>query len=310
MFAPEGYISFGLMSEFISDWVHRIYLAKLLQEDEEDLEGVFDFDMHPDSLLGSFKLKQFRKLHPDYPFEATNEEMQEYFDYSQNMRFDISVLYHCLLSRVLKDFPTCVSSSEGLVIQPDESLFLHMDRLDWVHPVWPIRKSRELLNIFKLYEEGSFDTGDLAARYCFLDHTLGCIRLKNNSASGFERSSHYLDSETTRKYIEQQVTPFVSWVLVWKRGALPDDFPTYLQQVGFIEPGWGLVGRSEGHERRSRPTERRGPKPSGAKEEYYRRYPHGKPKEVSFLSISKELEEAGFKISERMVGNYEKQRNE
>ena len=53
---------------------------------------------------------------------------------------------------------------------------------------------------------------------------------------------------------------------------------------------------------------KKGRKPTGAKEEYFRRYPNGKPKGVTFDAIAAELTESGFPISDRMIAMYESER--
>jgi len=62
---------------------------------------------------------------------------------------------------------------------------------------------------------------------------------------------------------------------------------------------------SEANEKKPK---KRGPKATGAKSEFYHRYPDGVPDGLSHEAIAAEISEAGFTISARSIGNYEKNR--
>ncbi len=62
-----------------------------------------------------------------------------------------------------------------------------------------------------------------------------------------------------------------------------------------------------GNSTESQAKGKRGSKPTGAKQEFFRRYPDGKPEGLSSEAIAAELTEAGFTICGRSVQNYAKE---
>lgn len=189
MFAPEGYLSFSDMVEFLSDWANRAYLAYLVGDKGKSTEKVFLLEDSGEALLSSFRHRNLRESAPNLQYSRNDKNWERHLKQSAEDQFFIAILFHCLLSKVLMKFETLVSSPDGRIIQPDDYLFLHMDRLDWVYPSWPIRESGGLTGYMDFFDQGRFNGHCVSERYCFLDFGLGTIGLKNNSVPSFLRTS-------------------------------------------------------------------------------------------------------------------------
>ena len=189
-------------------------------------------------------------------------------------------------------------------MRPDDYVFIHQDRLDWVYPAWPLRETTELHNIFELADERGFSCYDLSARYYFLDHSLGILRLKNNSISGFKFSSHFGDDAHSDSYFQHQVKPFLGWAPVWNEEDLPDNFAQFLENLGVLREEWNVPALTLEKTGQDETYRARGAKPTGAKAEFRRRYPNGKPDGLSADAVAAEITETGCPISGRQVLNY------
>lgn len=188
-------------------------------------------------------------------------------------------------------------------------LLFHMDRFDWCHLKLPLRDVTEFKGYFKGHDEGKFEASDLAARFCFIDPLLGVLTLKNNSLTSMMMASHIdLDTDDPRKIKETMLDPFLGHSIVWNAENFPDEAYELLGHMGAFEDRWGVAGFLSSDSVREKKPRKRGPKPTGAKQEYFRRYPDAKPNGVSFEAIAAELLEAGFPISARQIQNYEKMR--
>jgi hypothetical protein len=310
MFSPYGYVSFESVSQLIQDWATRIYSAHHLNEMSLDHQTAFSETVSCEQVLSAVRWQRLTKELGDKPDFRSQAYRSLTSQMSMKDRFEISVIYHCIFSKVLVMLDTLVCSVDGQVMRPDKYVFLHLDRLDWVYPVWPLQRTNELIGIFELHEQRGFDGVDLAARYCFVDHALGMLRLKNNSASGFARCSHFGDDRHAEQFLKFQVEPFLDRSIVWSTESFPGNFATVLEEIGALDEDWNLSQISTLGQVSGSPGATRGSKPTGAKNEYFRRYPEGKPDGLSYEAIASELTEAGFPISGRQVLNYEKQRSQ
>jgi len=307
MFAPEGYYSFSVMTNFVGDWTHRAYLAYLLEEDGRATTAAFDQNSDGQSLLAGYRHQKLRDVAPDVVYSPKDEHWAEHLKRSREDDFCITLLFHCVFSKLMMNLDTLVTSPQGIVVQADDYLFLHKDRLDWVYPKWPIRSSTELTQYFSLFDEKRFGGGAIMERYCFVDYGLGAISLKNNSEASFYNSSHFGDDAFASKYIRTHVDPFVGWAVVWNEASMPDDFTEVFEAMGLIEEHWKaphfFTSSSEAKIR----VARRGAKPANAKREFFRLYPNGKPNDLSAVAIAAQLTELGYPISGRSVQNYAKE---
>lgn len=309
MFAPEGYVGFGQMVEFLSDWAHSTYLAYVVEEDGRDPTKVFAEVGDAHRMLLTYRTHRLKKDTPEHTHSKDDVHWQRHIETRREDSFFVGIIYQCLLSKTLMKLETLLASPDGRIMEPDDYMFVHMDRLDWIYPSWPLRQSPELAGIIDYFDQGIFHESDLSERYCFLDNALGTIRLKNNSISGFKRSSHFGDDAVSGRYVETQVEPFVAWSVVWNGANLPDDFPQFFENIGLLEERWNVPNALNSSETDdNRPTgKKRGAKPTGAKQEFFRLYPDGKPDDLSADAIAAELTESGFPISGRQVQNYAKE---
>lgn len=309
MFAPEGYLGFSKMTNFLRDWAYRVYLAYLLEADGKYLEKVFTSENSAERLLSNFRHVKLREAAPNLKYSDNDKNWVNHIKQGSEDSFFVAVLFHCLLAKVLMNFQTLVASPDGKIVEPDNYLFIHMDRLDWVDPTWPIRESGGLWNYMDYFDQGKFDGFSVSERYCFLDFSLGTIGLKNNSARSFLQASHFGTDELSKRYISTQVEHFVGWAVVWKEDDLPEDYTQFFEDVGFLETRWNVPTLFSSENEANSPARKRGAKPSGAKAEYYRLYPKGKPDGLSYDAIAAELAERGFAVVGRTVLNYENARN-
>lgn len=316
MFSPEGYHSFNDMTDTLRDWANRIFAAYLFEQ-RGCVSPTNAFQNGESSDLLVFKAtRELLKQDGLDLVDASEKDREKIYERGHDDDFALSLIFHCLLSKLLMDFDTLLTSSSGNVIRPDDYIFLHLDRLDWVYPRWPIRDTPELGRIYELFDKGGFNGHSLAERYCFLDYYTGTIKMKNNSISGFKTCSHFGEDAISQRYIEAQVEPFVSHAVVWKAAEFSAfDFAQYFESKGIIEERWRvpeLVDSIENADTLARksgakPLRKLGAKPTGAKTEFFRRYPEGKPVTLSAEAIAAELTEAGYPISGRQVLNYAKE---
>ncbi|SLN17250.1 hypothetical protein ROA7450_00539 [Roseovarius albus] len=308
MFSPEGYVGFSRMTEFISDWAHKIYLAYLVEELGNEPERVFRETKNAESMLASYRLKQLRSSNPNFTATSEDKHWRKYLATANEDALNVAVIFHCIFSKLLMRFDTLLVSSEGNIMRPDDYIFLHLDRLDWVDPCWPIRNTSALSKIFEYFDKGRFGRNSLADRYCFIDFELGTICLKNNSLSGFKECSHFFDDSPFDRYYKIHVEPFLERAIVWREDDLPQNFPEFFETISAIEARWGLPAIFARMEENRGHQLKRGVKPTGARSEFLRRYPDGKPEHLSAEAVAAELTEAGFPISGRQVQNYDRER--
>lgn len=306
MFAPEGYLGFGDMNEYLSEWASQIYFAYLLEESGSDPRLAFSGDEPSTGRVMQHRIGQ----NPTFRHKlegGDDSERERFAKLLVEDDFFTAIIFHCILAKVLLQLNTLLCSKDGLLIRPDNYVFVHLDRLDWVYPRAPLRETTELQGIFKHFDRGDFHATDLAHRYCFVDFYSGTIRLKNNSVSGFRRCGHFFDDVGADRYVTTQVAPFLSRSIVWRQDTLPENFADFLENNGVFESRWRVAETLSANSNNAKVWSKRGAKPTGAKQEFIRRYPDGKPEGLSAEAIAAELKDAGFPISARQVLNYAKE---
>ncbi|WP_170789588.1 hypothetical protein [Ruegeria lacuscaerulensis] len=292
------------MTDYIRDWSYGIYLAYLVEEKGGDPLEVIMSETDKNLLLIQHRGDELREIDPNFRPSKNEAAWMEHARKNNEDNFFVTILFHCIFAKLLMKTNTLLVSSSGETIQPDDYVFVHEDRLDWVYPRWPLRSNTELKTFIEYFDNGTFDGGDLAERYCFLDFPMGVLAMKNNSRAGFNRSSHFSDDAFCERYVAAHVSPFISRAVVWNDAGLPDSFAEFLENIGAIEERWGLSALLSKTGQSTGPKQRRGTKPTGARLEFLRRYPNGKPEGLSGDAIAAELTEAGFPISGRMVNKY------
>jgi len=110
------------------------------------------------------------------------------------------------------------------------------------------------------------------------------------------------------KFYGRVVEPFLGHAIAWNSKNFPTEMVDLLDGLWAFESHWNVTELVGSGTRTKLGARKRGPKPTGAQDEYFRRYPVEKPNDISFDAIAAELAEAGFPISARQIQNYEKKR--
>lgn len=310
MFAPEGYIRLTDLVPELHDWANRILLAYDLENEGEDPSSAFDYHTEADAVRISLAFKKLNLLYPDANDRAQHErKIIEFRKSRREQEFTSSLVAYLHLSETLLLFDTLVCSPSGQTMRAPTPLLLHIDRLDWCYLSMPPRKVPEFRNFFEMFDKGLFDGEGLADRFCFIDSWMGIVRLKNNSLTSMVGASHLnLTSDDAEDFYRHGVKPFLGHSIVWSPKNFPEEVVELLDFFRALKPEWKAAELYGTKNSKKLATRRRGPKPTGAKDEYYRRYPTGKPSDISFEAIAAELAEAGFPISARQIQNYERMR--
>tara|TARA_B100000767_G_C19729103_1_gene520801 strand:- start:565 stop:1545 length:981 start_codon:yes stop_codon:yes gene_type:complete len=170
-------------------------------------------------------------------------------------------------------------------------------------------------------------SSEFARPYLFLDHISYTVSLNlfdHLSKSGektlrwdFDEEVYYI-AEILRKFVGYSLCIpeelyLKNWKIFWKEIGKRElqiyinEKYHYQNQIYPSDAGADF-GWDSANEKVERTKKRLGRKPSGAKEEYYRLYPNGKPDGISYDAIEAELLEAGYKISSRSIQYYESER--
>ncbi len=311
MFAPEGYIRWTDLMSDLYDWSHRILLATELEQTGKDPSRAFGLGLFAPDVRQKIA---FEKLGIPQDADAARAYWMEHRKalsaVTNEISFTADILICMHISDILLQFDTLLCSSTGIVMRAPDHLLLHADRLDYCHLYKPLREQNQFATYFELFDKGSFGGSDIAARFCFIDGADGMIRLKNNSATLHSLASNYhWEVSSYEAHHRHAVMPYLNYSLVWNPESFPDEIPDLLGELGRFEPHWDVSGMQDQQEAKGATKAKRGAKPTGAREEYYSRYPNGKPNDISFDAISAELAEAGKPISARQIQNYERERN-
>ena len=297
MFAPENYIRWSDLVLELHEWAHRILLAYELEQVDEDPSFAFKYDTQAE--VSRLMLARKNSANDEANFGHILGEIE----------FTNSLVMYVHLSQILMNFDTLICSNSGQTMRAPLPLLLHSDRLDWCGVDWPLRKNAQFNMLFKYFDRGTFDGQSLADRFCFIDSFTGTVTLKNNSLKTMLHASHLdLNSDDVERFFQVGVKPFLGYSIVWNNKNFPSDMVELLSSLDQFEPHWNVAEFFDPIAAEEMKKKRRGPKPTGARDEYLRRYPNGKPSNLSFDAIAAELADAGFPISARQIQNYERSR--
>lgn len=311
MFAPEGYIRWFDLYRELDDWAERIVYAQLLEDWGDDPNEAVDPDFDPDQCIEDWVVGKI--LHDGIDtfdvalVEKCSNEISEKLD---EIYLTTEMLVCTMLSKVLLTFDTLVCTNEGRTTRAPDNILYHIDRLDFCTWSWPIRGAPDYSGFFELFDKGQFPPRSLADRFCFIDPLTGLVKNKNGSRSKFLTAEKiYLREHEVDRFFEKILDPFVGHAIAWNGKNFPQSILELFDGFGVLPTDWAIDPRLslpvDGVSR----IKRRGRKPTGAKKEYFRRYPRGKPSKLSYEAIAAELVEAGFPISARQLQNYEKKRS-
>lgn len=310
MFAPENYVRWIDLVPELHEWANRILLAHELEEGGKDPSIAFNAATIPEAVRIAEANDKFKLLDPsDDPISWDAQRRSDFSKVISEVEFTSSLIAFKYVSEILLQFDTLVCSPEGQTMRAPDLMLLHSDRLDWCYLDVPIRNIHEFQYYFELFDEGRLNADDIADRFCFIDPFMGTITLKNNSLTNMAKASHInLNSNDVERFYQQGVKPYLGNSIVWSAKKFPDEVVDLLDAMRFFETHWKVKELFDPKSARKLATQKRGAKPTGAKDEYFRLYPKGKPSDVSFEAIAAELAEAGFPISARQVQNYERGR--
>jgi hypothetical protein len=304
MFSPEGFIGFDSLRSHLEMWANQTHYAYLLESIGLDPSLAFSSDQGSYDAT-HFRMVQFKKNTPMADVSRETDRWREFSAICAEDQFHYAVIYHCMFAKCLMKLDTLLTSPHGNVMRPDDYLFIHMDRLDWIFPNWPVNETTELRHIFELYGNSKFAGHTFGDRYCFLDLSLGVLKLKNNSISGFKTCSHFGSEEFANLYVETHVKPFLGWAPVWDEEHLPNDMSQFLEDLGVLEERWNVPSLFVNSETKPTQVKKRGPKPGPAKALFDLEYPYGIPEERSAEYVAAEFAAKGVTISPRQIANYD-----
>ena len=203
MFAPIGYVPYEAVLESINHLTHsaliRITGASLADKSER---GNIAELMVNSGIVSDIKNAQF-----------VREFIEEYF-----------------LATLISSYPPLLCSPAGVIMQVNDSFFIHGDRLDWFNLYFPIDRMGELSSYLEFSKKNRFDGASLRRRYCFIDAENGLVKLKNNSVRLFNSFSDGGTGEGAE--LAALVEKFSGWAICWNES----DLPTSLELVNTVFP--------------------------------------------------------------------------
>jgi hypothetical protein len=311
MFAPEGYIRWIDLIDELGDWADRILFAGTLDERGHNSSQAFQRKTDPRLGLEKIGLGDLSPAAFDDLSAARRKELNnKYAKFALEQNFCQNLILSTCLAKILLDFDTLICSSDGTTMRAPDCMLLHEDRLDWCYWRWPIRKTLEFSEYFHFFDEGNFSSQDLWNRYIFINPSSGIISERNGSLAALLRaSSHDVLDETLQRDYSNNILPFLGQAIVWNSDDFPLNVGEILEDIGAFDPSWDWRKMDEFDLENKPKNRKRGPKPTGAKDEYFKRYPNEKPAKLSYEAIAAELAEAGFPISARQLQNYERNRS-
>lgn len=320
MFAPESYIRWTDVQRELFEWSYRLILAHHLDTKGKDTTFAFEDLTNAEHVLRGC---DFQNLYKKYPTAKTKNEgkitdidahnalIDELTQIEEERSFTAALFTHNMMGKVLEFFDTLICSPDGKVLRAPNDLFIHGDSLEYCPISYPARDEPEYNNYFKLFDEINFTGGDIGERFGFIDCLKGLVIIKNNSKEMYEASSAgvYGGGSDYQNFIKTLVEPFRGWSIVWNSNNFPNEIRTVVDLAGGLREHWSFPEDSQLNFKNANKRVKRGAKPTGARSEFYRRYPDGKPPELSADAIAAELTEAGFPITGRMISYYELERN-
>lgn len=291
MFCPPKYLNWEEIKQIAKNMAERVYLAQVLEQFGEDPKLPFIED---NALYQSEEiLKKHKKI-----------EEQKILN---GRFFDTALIKFWIFTHILDNLDPCVCSPEGRVLKAPWPIFYHPDEFSLFFLNFPLRGMAELIMVYSEYDAGRMKEKDFWERFVCIDETTGTIKEKVQTARHFELT--FFDRKPEHKEmasagINEHVKPYLGWSIVIDQNNIPDTFEEWNENLGLGEKHWF----SNTNHEVERTRKKLGRKPSGAKEEYYRLYPNGKPDEISYDAIEAELLEAGYKISSRSIQSYERKR--
>lgn len=223
-------------------------------------------------------------------FSDLDAKIGKILHYPQDMRFGKDMTFSRVREQAAKDIFTLfiMSNEEFLLVSPSGMTLrasnLFFERLD-------VPDDHKIRVAYEKVSHGS--------HWLFLEYPTMLLTVKNWDRFGREMliGTGCVDDDWVSA-VAERIRPFEGWSPCVPISFLPEEVSDLVKIVDF--------GKAYSSRKPSLP---RGRKPTGARDEYFRRYPDEKPQDRTYEAIAAELKEAGFPISSRQVQTYESERN-
>lgn len=222
MYTPEGYWSWDEICVAVCDWTQDLTLATRFPSFVQTAQD-----------WTSYEIDQF--IHQKLLDEGFAENNAELY-------FALQVCELWVLANFLDTFDTVLCSPSGRTMRCHPPIKAHGDAFDWW--TWPLSGNKfgvsESYGYLEYFRNGNFKIADAKNRFCAIDYVSGQIKLKPNSVQLFHQSSygHGPSDEEVRKFIEQQVRPFVGWSICWNPKDIPESKSEIYSEIGFQDVDW------------------------------------------------------------------------
>ncbi|UTS79396.1 hypothetical protein OL67_000443 [Phaeobacter piscinae] len=287
MFCPPGYEDWSQMRSNVGDLAERAYLADALVILGENPQVALDPAIIPKREIS--KLREHR-------FARSRLRLKD-------LRFEVELISFWLMNRLDEDYGAAICSSAGGLLRANHPILFHPDQFFYFPLSFPLREMSELSRIFEEYDAQRMSGYDLWSRYSCLDGDTGLVKEKNSTKRNFKM--YFGDGVGGDGGIfDKFVGPFLGWHLVFDPDVYPEEYYDTFAQMGLLNPHW----EQPSDEENSVVKKKRGPKPSPAKQEFFRRYPEGLPEGLTAEAVAEELKASGFPITGRSIYSYDRER--
>lgn len=285
MFCPPGYEDWSQMRSNVGDLAERAYLADALAILDENPQVALDPAINPK--------REISALH-EHRFARNRLQLKD-------LRFEVEIISFWLMNRLDEDYGAALCSGTGGVLRANHPVLFHPDQFFYFPLSFPLREMTELSRIFEEYDAERMSGKDLWSRYCCLDADTGMVKEKNSTKKNFEM---YFGDGDDSGIFDKFVKPFLGWYLVFDSDVYPEEYYDTFEQLDLLNPHWERPSDTGS----SVVKKKRGPKPSPAKQEFFRRYPDGLQDGLTGEAVAEEMKEAGFPITGRSIYNYDRER--
>lgn len=228
MFTPEGYWSWDEICVAVCDWTQDITLATRFPSFVRAAED-----------WTSYEIDQL--IHQKLLDEGFAENRAE-------LNFALRVCELWVLANFLDTFDTVLCSPSGRTMRCHPPIKAHGDAFDWW--TWPLSQKKfgvtESTGYLDYFRNSNFQIADAKDRFCAIDYVTGQIKLKPNSVQLFLQSSygHGPSDNDARRFIEEQVRPFIGWSICWNPKDIPKTKSEIYSEIGFQDVDWATFEAS------------------------------------------------------------------
>lgn len=291
MFCPPGYLNWYEMRALTHEWASRVYLADAYETLGENPNIALREDLNLSNAIRTLS---------EHKFARTKLSLKD-------TNFEIELISFWIMNQLDNEYGASICSPAGNLLRTTHPIFFHPDQFFYFSLSLPLRKMAELFQIYEEYDAKRMTANDLWDRYTCLDGETGLIKQKVQTKRHFSMNfGDMLDRNDDGGVFENFVEPFLGWYVVWDKDLFPDTLYEFYESINLLNNHWS---HSANESSTKQLRKKRGPKPSPAKLEFYKRYPAGIPENLSSEAIAAELTADGFPITGRSILTYDKERN-